>query len=103
MELRALDNSNLDKYWLCHQCLPTTQIYKIRGLVSNNNTSTAIRYLKKDHKVVYNEEESSTSSSPILSGTISSLFRTVNAKAADIAQGLITRIRIDDFRWFLLK
>src|SRR3954468_1691484 len=28
-ELRALDSFNLDKYWLCHQCLPATQIYKI--------------------------------------------------------------------------
>jgi hypothetical protein len=27
-ELRALDSPKLEKYWLCHLCLPSTQIYK---------------------------------------------------------------------------
>jgi hypothetical protein len=57
IELRALDSPKLDKYWLCHQCLPTTQIYKIISSVSNSNTGTAISHLKKDHKIAYNEEE----------------------------------------------
>jgi hypothetical protein len=104
IELRALDSPNLDKYWLCHQCLPATQIYKIGSSDGNSNTGAAIRHLKKDHKVDYGEkEEESASSSPTPSATISSLFRTASAKAAYVAQGLVTRIRIDDFRWFLLK
>jgi hypothetical protein len=37
------------------------------------------------------------------SGTISSLFSTASVKAVHVAQGLVTRIRIDDLRWFLLK
>src|SRR3954454_22616739 len=39
MELRALDSTNLDKYWLCNHCLPTTQIYKI--MISDGNSNTA--------------------------------------------------------------
>ena len=27
MELRVVDNLSLDKYWLCHRCLPATQIH----------------------------------------------------------------------------
>jgi len=100
-----MDTPKLDKYWLCHQCLPATQIYKIGSLNGNSNTGAAIRHLKKDHKVAYNEEEeeSCASSSPVSSGIISSLFNAASAKAACVAQGLMTRIQINDFRWFLLK
>jgi hypothetical protein len=38
IELRALNSSNLDKYWLCHQCLPATQIYKIGSSEGNSST-----------------------------------------------------------------
>ena len=57
MESLALDSPKLDKDWLCDQCLPATQIYKIGSLGGNNNTGAAIRRLKKDHKIAYNEEE----------------------------------------------
>jgi hypothetical protein len=57
MEPRALDSPKLDKYWLCHQCLPATQTCKIRSSNGNSNTSSVIRHLKKDHKVAYSEEE----------------------------------------------
>ena len=56
MELRALDSNNLDKYWLCHQCLPATQIYKVGSSDGNGNTAAAIRHLKKDHKIDYSEK-----------------------------------------------
>ena len=93
IELRALDSPKLDKYWLCHQCLPAIQIYKIGSSVGNSNTGAAICHLKKDHKIAYNEEEeSSVSNSSISSGTISSLFRTASAKTANITQSLVTRI-----------
>jgi len=104
-ELRALDSHNLDKYWLCHQCLPATQIYKITGPDGNSNTTAAIRHLRKDHKIEFKEkeEENSVLVSSTLSATIPSLFRAAGVRVTHIAQGLVTRIRIDDFRWFLLK
>jgi hypothetical protein len=100
-ELRALDSPNLHKYWLCHQCLPATQIYKIGSSHGNSNTGAAIRHLKKDHKVEYKEKEEENSV-PV-SPTIPSLFNAAGARATYIAQGLVTRTRAEDFRWFLLK
>jgi len=104
-ELRALDSPNLDKHWLCHHCLPPTQIYETTSPDGNSNTGAAIRHLRKDHNIEYKEkeEENSTPASPTLSATIPSLFRTAGARATQIAQGLVTKIRIDDFRWFLFK
>jgi hypothetical protein len=90
---------------MCHQCLPATQIYKITSPDGNNNTSAPIRHPRKDHKVEYKEkeEENSAPVSPALSATIPSLFRAAGVRATHIAQGLVTRVRVDDFRWFLLK
>jgi hypothetical protein len=39
MELRALNSANLDKYWLCNHCLPTTKIYKVTTSDGNTNTT----------------------------------------------------------------
>ena len=77
MELRALDTTNLDKYWLCNHCLPTTKIYKITTSDGNTNATAPIRHLKRKHKVDYKEKEDETNgrSSPT-SVTIPSLFRT---------------------------
>ena len=104
MELRALDTTNLDKYWLCNHCLPITKIYKITTSDGNTNTTAPIRHLKRKHKVDYNEKEDDTNgrSSPT-SATVPSLFTTARAKAAQVAQGSVIKIRIDDFRWFLVK
>jgi len=41
-ELRALDSPNLDKHWLCHHCLPATQIYEITSPGGNSNTAAVI-------------------------------------------------------------
>jgi hypothetical protein len=105
MELRALDTANLDKYWFCNHCLPTTQIYKITTPDGNNNTAAPIRHLKKEHKIDYKEKEddNSAESSPALSATVPSLFRTAGVKAVQVVQGLVTKIQIDDFRWFPIK
>ena len=94
MELRALDSLHLDKYWLCHQCLSTTQIYKIISSDDNSNTAATIRHLKKDHNIKYKkkEEENSISVLFTLFTTISSLFRTADVRATHIAQSLMTKI-----------
>jgi hypothetical protein len=103
-EMRALDSNNLDKYWLCHQCLPTTQIYKINSPDGNSNTGAPIRHLKFVHKVNWKErgEDMDTSNSST-SSTIPSLFAHAATKATHVFQGLVTKIQVDDFRWFLLK
>ena len=54
LELRALDISNLDKYWLCNHCIPATKIYKIT--TSDGNTTTPIRHLKRKYEVDYKEK-----------------------------------------------
>jgi hypothetical protein len=97
MELRALDSPNLNKHWLCHQCLPTTQIYKITSPDGNSNTAAPIRHLRKDHKIDFKEkeEENSVPGSPTLPVTIPSLFKAAGARATHIAQGLVTKIRVD--------
>ena len=83
LELRTLDISNLDKYWLCNHCLPTTKINKITTSDGNTNTTTPIRHLKRKRKVDYQEKEDDTNgtSSPT-SVTVPSLFRTARVKAA---------------------
>jgi hypothetical protein len=56
MELRALDSANLDKFWLCNHCLPTTRIYKITSSDGNTNTTAPIRHAFSSAKMLITPE-----------------------------------------------
>jgi hypothetical protein len=109
-ELRALDSNRLDKYWLCSLCIPARHLNKISSDNGNSNTGAAIRHLKQLYKVSFKEkdvdvegeiEEDSPSSS---TSTIPFLFAGITTKAASaVYQSIITKIKADDFRWFLMK
>jgi hypothetical protein len=46
MELCALDSANLDKYWLCNHCLPTTQIHTPERNLPDDDLIEALEYLR---------------------------------------------------------
>jgi hypothetical protein len=111
-ELRSLDTSGMEKYWICSLCPSRKVIFKILSSGNNSNITTAGRHLRgihkistKDPKEEEEEKEEGLASLSILSPvpTVAGMMVAAPAKAIKGFRALVTRINADNFRWALLK
>jgi hypothetical protein len=75
------------KYWRCRLCIKT------KMLVINDNSSSGLRHLKKDHKIDRNRQRMSTKQSII----------TVAFAAATTVANLVTRFKTSTFRYLFIR
>jgi hypothetical protein len=109
-ELRSLDTSGIEKYWMCSLCPSRKVIFKISSSGNNSNTTTAGRHLRGTYKISTKDskegeeqeeqEEEGLASSSTLSPvpTVAGMMVAAPAKAMKGFGALITRINADNFR-----